>query len=188
MLHISDWWNELLMLQVFCIWQVNMNIISSEKEHTKLAEKVPSVMVYLIHFSYSCLWLDEICYKGVFGCVKYCVRTGNLMDIDLKLLNELGISITKPIKMFYDNQAAISIAKYPVHHDRMKHWARSTFPFKENREIDCISDLSYRLQDPRYLIYWLKLFHELTLKNWITSCACTISTPSLRASVELIIA
>ncbi|RVX23020.1 Retrovirus-related Pol polyprotein from transposon RE1 [Vitis vinifera] len=35
-----------------------------------------------------------------------------------KLLNELGISTEKPIKMFYDNQAAISIAKNPVHHDR----------------------------------------------------------------------
>ena len=38
-----------------------------------------------------------------------------------KLLNELGISTEKPIKMFYDNQAAISIAKNPVHHDRTKH-------------------------------------------------------------------
>ena len=38
-----------------------------------------------------------------------------------KLLNELGISTEKPIKMFYDNQVAISIAKNPVHHDRTKH-------------------------------------------------------------------
>lgn len=38
-----------------------------------------------------------------------------------KLLSELGVTTTKPIKMFYDNQAAISIAKNPVHHDRTKH-------------------------------------------------------------------
>ena len=38
-----------------------------------------------------------------------------------RLLNELGISIEKLIKMFYDNQTAISIAKNLVHHDSMKH-------------------------------------------------------------------
>ena len=37
------------------------------------------------------------------------------------MLNELGISTKKPIKMFCDNQAAISIAKNLVHHDRTKH-------------------------------------------------------------------
>ena len=38
-----------------------------------------------------------------------------------RLLNELGISTEKLIKMLYDNQAAISIAKNLVHHDRTKH-------------------------------------------------------------------
>nr|CAN77272.1 hypothetical protein VITISV_018551 [Vitis vinifera] len=38
-----------------------------------------------------------------------------------RMLNELGISTKKPIKMFCDNQAAISIAKNLVHHDRTKH-------------------------------------------------------------------
>ena len=38
-----------------------------------------------------------------------------------RLLSELGVSGEKPIKMFCDNQAAISIAKNPVHHDRTKH-------------------------------------------------------------------
>ena len=37
------------------------------------------------------------------------------------MLNELGISTKKPIKMLCDNQVAISIAKNPVHHDRTKH-------------------------------------------------------------------
>ena len=37
------------------------------------------------------------------------------------MLNELGISTKKPIKMFCDNQFAISIVKNPLHHDRMKH-------------------------------------------------------------------
>lgn len=37
-----------------------------------------------------------------------------------RLLEELEVT-GNPIKMLYDNQAAISIAKNPVHHDRRKH-------------------------------------------------------------------
>lgn len=38
-----------------------------------------------------------------------------------RLLKELGVELLNPIKMFCDNQAAISIAKIPVHHDKTKH-------------------------------------------------------------------
>ena len=38
-----------------------------------------------------------------------------------RLLMELKTPIDGPMKMFCDNQAAISIAKNPVHHDRTKH-------------------------------------------------------------------
>ena len=38
-----------------------------------------------------------------------------------RLLKELRIVVEEPMKMFYDNQSAISIAKNPVHHDRTKH-------------------------------------------------------------------
>ncbi|KAH9717287.1 retrovirus-related pol polyprotein from transposon RE1 [Citrus sinensis] len=38
-----------------------------------------------------------------------------------RLLRELGIINKQPIRLFCDNQAAISIAKNPVHHDKMKH-------------------------------------------------------------------
>ena len=37
------------------------------------------------------------------------------------LFSELGATKERTIKMFYDSQAAISIAKNPVHHDRTKH-------------------------------------------------------------------
>ena len=37
-----------------------------------------------------------------------------------RVLSKLGVSIEKPITMLCDNQAAISIAKNPVHHDRTK--------------------------------------------------------------------
>jgi hypothetical protein len=38
-----------------------------------------------------------------------------------RLLKELGMESLTPIQMHCDNQAAISIAKNPVHHDRTKH-------------------------------------------------------------------
>ena len=38
-----------------------------------------------------------------------------------RVLDDLKIIIEGPIKLFCDNQAALSIAKNPVHHDRTKH-------------------------------------------------------------------
>ena len=38
-----------------------------------------------------------------------------------RLLSELKIAGDRSLKMYCDNQAAISIAKNPVHHDRTKH-------------------------------------------------------------------
>ncbi|RVW71043.1 Retrovirus-related Pol polyprotein from transposon RE1 [Vitis vinifera] len=38
-----------------------------------------------------------------------------------KLLEELGVPLKHPMVLYCDNQATISIAKNPVHHDRTKH-------------------------------------------------------------------
>ena len=38
-----------------------------------------------------------------------------------RLLSELGVTVEKPMKLFCDYQAAIRIAKNPVHHDKTKH-------------------------------------------------------------------
>lgn len=38
-----------------------------------------------------------------------------------RVLLELKIAVEKSMKMFCDNQASISIAKIPVHHNRTKH-------------------------------------------------------------------
>ena len=37
------------------------------------------------------------------------------------LLEEMGYAVPKPTKLFMDNQSAISVAKNPEHHGRMKH-------------------------------------------------------------------
>ncbi|KAL6323481.1 hypothetical protein AAG906_039054 [Vitis piasezkii] len=65
-----------------------------------------------------------------------------------RLLNELGISTEKPIKMFCDNQAAISIAKNLVHHDRTKHIEIDSFA-KAHYKI--LQDLySYKIPNDRH--------------------------------------
>ncbi|KAG8501038.1 hypothetical protein CXB51_003111 [Gossypium anomalum] len=38
-----------------------------------------------------------------------------------RLMRELKVPFTRPMKMYCDNQAAVSIAHNPVHHDRTKH-------------------------------------------------------------------
>lgn len=42
------------------------------------------------------------------------------------ILEDLGITVSKPISLFYDNKAAIQIAGNPILHERTKH-----------SEIDC---------------------------------------------------
>ena len=56
-----------------------------------------------------------------------------------RLLNELGISTEKLVKMFCDNQVAISIAKNPVHHDRTKHI-----------KIDSFAKAHYKIPNDRH--------------------------------------
>ncbi|KAK5785228.1 hypothetical protein PVK06_039791 [Gossypium arboreum] len=38
-----------------------------------------------------------------------------------RLMGELKVPYTRPMKMYCDNQLAVSIAHNPVHHDRTKH-------------------------------------------------------------------
>ena len=55
-----------------------------------------------------------------------------------RLLEELRIPICEPIKMMCDNQAAISIAKNPVHHDRTKHVEIDRHFIKEKLEEEVV--------------------------------------------------
>ena len=51
-----------------------------------------------------------------------------------KVLEELGIPMAKPMKVYCDNKAAISIAYNPVLHDRTKHIEVDKHFIKENIE------------------------------------------------------
>ena len=56
-----------------------------------------------------------------------------------RLLNELKIPVEDSIKMFHDNQVAISIAKNPVHHDRTKYMEIDRHFLKEKIEEGTIT-------------------------------------------------
>ena len=58
-----------------------------------------------------------------------------------RVLKELKISNEEPLKMFYDNQSAISIAKNPIHHDRPEHVEIDQYFIKEKIEEGIIKML-----------------------------------------------
>ena len=59
-----------------------------------------------------------------------------------RVLDDLKIIIEGPIKLFCDNQAALSIAKNPVHHDRTKHIEIDRYFISEKIE-EKIIDMEY---------------------------------------------
>ena len=64
-----------------------------------------------------------------------------------RLLMELKVPIDGPMKLFCDNQAAILIAKNPVHHDRTKHVEIDRHFIKEKLEAKIIGVLFVKSED-----------------------------------------
>ena len=56
-----------------------------------------------------------------------------------RLMRELGILTSEPMKVFCDNQSAINIAKNPVHHNRTKHVEIDRHFIKEKIENGTVS-------------------------------------------------
>lgn len=55
-----------------------------------------------------------------------------------RVLHELKLKVSYPMKLFCDNKAAISIAHNPVQHDRTKHIEVDRHFIKENLEMGVI--------------------------------------------------
>ena len=59
-----------------------------------------------------------------------------------RLLSDLGVPQSGPTTIFEDNQAAIAIAKNPVHHDRTKH-IDIQFHFTREKIQEGVTDVRY---------------------------------------------
>lgn len=60
----------------------------------------------------------------------------------VRLLEELGVSGLKPIKLHCDNQSALQIAKNPVFHERTKH-IEIDCHFTRNKVMEGLIELCY---------------------------------------------
>ena len=99
----------------------------------------------------------------------------------LRLLKELRIETDSPIQMYCDNQAAISIAKNPVHHDRTKHIEidRHFISEKMDKNIIQLDYIPTKTQIADILTKALprpnfdELSHKLSMHNIYTSAHTT---------------
>ena len=99
----------------------------------------------------------------------------------LRLLKELKLEPTNPIKLLCDNQAAISIAKNLVHHDRTKHIEidRHFISKKIDKGIIHLDYIPMKLQIADILIKALprpnfeELSHKLSMHNIYNSSSTT---------------
>ncbi|RVW54511.1 Retrovirus-related Pol polyprotein from transposon TNT 1-94 [Vitis vinifera] len=81
-----------------------------------------------------------------------------------RLLEELRVPLKHPMVLYCDNQAAISIAKNPVHHDRTKHVEIDRHFIKEKIE-EGVFKVSYTPTNCQRLTFSQKLLLELTSKT-----------------------
>ncbi|RVW30661.1 Retrovirus-related Pol polyprotein from transposon RE1 [Vitis vinifera] len=79
------------------------------------------------------------------------------------LLEELRVPLKHPMVLYCDNQAAISIAKNPVHHDRTKHVEIDRHFIKERLKNEFSKSATLR-QTVKRLTFSQKLLLELTSK------------------------
>ena len=98
--------------------------------------------------------------EAEFRAMAQCICEGIWLN---RLLEELWVPLKHPIVLYCDNQAAISIAKNPVHHDRTKHVEIDRHFIKEKIEEGFSKSASLQ-QTVKQLTFSRKLLLELTTK------------------------
>ena len=63
------------------------------------------------------------------------------------LLKELGYTSSAPAKLYMDNQSAMSVAKNPEHHGRMKHLDLCYYWLQDQVVIKKIQPLYFKTED-----------------------------------------
>ena len=63
------------------------------------------------------------------------------------LLGELGYTASAPSKLYIDNQSALSVAKNPEHHGRMKHMDLCFYWLRDKVQMNTISPLYMPTED-----------------------------------------
>ena len=101
-----------------------------------------------------------------------------------RILYELGMPISRSLKVFCDNQSAISIAKNPVHHDRTKHMQIDRHLIKEKIESNTIS-LQYIPTSQQTADILTKVLPTKNSKILFPSQVYSTSSTQLEGSVEI---
>jgi hypothetical protein len=86
----------------------------------------------------------------------------------VNLMNELNVSITLPISLLCDNNAAMSIASNPVFHERTKHFEVDLFFLREKISSGFIKPQSIMSKDQLADLFTKGLLvgqHENLCKN-----------------------
>jgi hypothetical protein len=101
-----------------------------------------------------------------------------------QLLTDIGMSVSQPMKMYCDNQAARHIALNPVFHERTKHIEVDCYFIREKIQNNEIETPFVTSKDQLADIFTKGLDLSLFERNIDKLGMCNIYTPNLRGSVE----
>lgn len=92
----------------------------------------------------------------------------------VRLLEELGVKLLKPVTLFCENQSAIHIARNPVHHERTKH-IEIDVHFTRDKVLEGLLQITYLPTESQIANVFTKVlpsvqFYELLSKLGMTQC------------------
>jgi hypothetical protein len=101
-----------------------------------------------------------------------------------QLLTDIGMSVSQPMKMYFDNQAARHIALNPIFHERTKHIEVNCHFIREKIQSNEIETPFVTSKDQPVDIFTKGLDLSLFERNIDKLGMYNIYTPNLRGSVE----